>query len=233
MTRAAFLGLFALLPVGALLWRLPAQSAEAAVVLPPPAIDLPAGTADKATAIFAGGCFWGVQGVFQHVAGVTGAVSGYAGGASETASYQIIGSGRTGHAEAVKISYDPRLVSYGTLLQVYFSVAHDPTQLNRQGPDRGTQYRSTIFPESAEQQKVAEAYIAQLNAAGVFSDPIVTTLEPGRAFYPAEAYHQDFLTLNPTYPYIVYNDLPKIENLERLFPALYRATPVLVGASTD
>ncbi|RJF87316.1 peptide-methionine (S)-S-oxide reductase [Oleomonas cavernae] len=233
MTRAAFLGLFALLPVGALLWRLPAQSAEAAVVIPPPAIDVAAGSAETATAVFAGGCFWGVQGVFQHVTGVTGAVSGYAGGAQDTAIYQIVGSGRTGHAEAVEISYDPRLVSYGTLLQVYFSVAHDPTQLNRQGPDTGTQYRSTVFPQNAEQQKITAAYIAQLNEAKVFAGPIATTLEPGKAFYPAERYHQDFLTLNPTYPYIVYNDLPKIENLERLFPALYREKPVLVGAATN
>lgn len=233
LTRAAFLGLAVLLPLGSLLWRLPARSAEAAVVIPPPALDEAAGATGLRTAVLAGGCFWGVQGVFQHTAGVTGAVSGYAGGAPDTAVYQIVGTGGTGHAEAVKITYDPAKVSYGRLLQIYFSVAHDPTQLNRQGPDRGTQYRSAIFPQDAEQQRVAEAYIAQLDAAHVYTDKIVTTLEAGKAFYPAEAYHQDFLTLNPTYPYIVYNDLPKIENLKRLFPALYREKPVLVGEATN
>ena len=215
---------------GAALWQTPAISAEDAVVIPPPAMDekLAAGTAK---AVFAGGCFWGVQGVFQHVKGVTNAVSGYAGGTKDTAVYETVGTGRTGHAEAVEITYKPTEVTYGQLLQVYFSVAHNPTQLNYQGPDRGPQYRSTIFAESDAQKKIAESYIAQLDKAKVFPKPIVTTLESGKAFYPAEDYHQDFLTLNPTYPYIVYNDLPKVENLKTLFPSLYSDKPVLVLAA--
>jgi peptide-methionine (S)-S-oxide reductase len=214
---------------GAALWQTPAISAEAAVVIPPPAMDeKPAGGTEKA--VFAGGCFWGVQGVFQHVKGVTSAVSGYAGGDKDTAVYETVGSGRTGHAEAVEITYEPTEVTYGQLLQVYFSVAHNPTQLNYQGPDRGPQYRSTIFAESDAQKKIAESYIAQLDKAKVFPEPIVTTLETGKPFYPAEDYHQDFLTLNPTYPYIVYNDLPKVENLKTLFPDRYSDKPVLVLA---
>ena len=160
------------------------------------------------------------------------AVSGYAGGDADTAKYRVVGSGRTGHAEAVAVTYDPAEITYGKLLQIYFSVAHDPTQLNRQGPDTGTQYRSTIFPQDADQAKIAAAYIAQLDTAGVFPKPVATTVEPGKAFYPAEAYHQDYLTLNPTQPYIVYNDLPKVANLERLFPDLWRPDPVLVGAKS-
>ncbi|RUV75972.1 MAG: peptide-methionine (S)-S-oxide reductase [Mesorhizobium sp.] len=215
---------------GAALWQTPAISAEKAVVIPPPAMDeKPA--ADTAKAIFAGGCFWGVQGVFQHVKGVTSAVSGYSGGDKDTAVYETVGTGRTGHAEAVEITYEPSKVTYGQLLRVYFSVAHNPTQLNYQGPDRGPQYRSTIFAENDAQKKIAESYIAQLDKAKVFPEPIVTTLETGKTFYPAEDYHQDFLTLNPTYPYIVYNDLPKIENLKTLFPDLYREKPVLVLAA--
>ncbi|MET3579078.1 peptide-methionine (S)-S-oxide reductase [Mesorhizobium robiniae] len=215
---------------GAALWQTPAISAEAAVVIPPPAMDeKPAAGTEKA--VFAGGCFWGVQGVFQHVKGVTSAVSGYAGGDKDTAVYETVGTGRTGHAEAVEITYEPSEVTYGQLLQVYFSVAHNPTQLNYQGPDRGPQYRSTIFAESDAQKKIAESYIAQLDKAKVFPEPIVTTLESGKPFYPAEDYHQDFLTLNPTYPYIVYNDLPKVENLKKLFPDLYSDKPVLVMAA--
>ncbi|MEI8698117.1 MAG: peptide-methionine (S)-S-oxide reductase [Mesorhizobium sp.] len=215
---------------GAALWQTPAISAEAAVVIPPPAMDeKPASGTEKA--VFAGGCFWGVQGVFQHVRGVTSAVSGYAGGDKDTAVYETVGTGRTGHAEAVEITYEPTEVTYGQLLQVYFSVAHNPTQLNYQGPDRGPQYRSTIFAESDAQKKIAESYIAQLDKAKVFPEPIVTTLETGKPFYPAEDYHQDFLTLNPTYPYIVYNDLPKVENLKTLFPSLYSDKPVLVLAA--
>ncbi|PAQ05516.1 peptide-methionine (S)-S-oxide reductase MsrA [Mesorhizobium temperatum] len=214
----------------AALWQTPASSAEEAVVIPPPAMDeKPA--ASTAKAVFAGGCFWGVQGVFQHVKGVTSAVSGYAGGDKDTAVYETVGTGRTGHAEAVEITYEPTEVTYGQLLQVYFSVAHNPTQLNYQGPDRGPQYRSTIFAENDAQKKIAETYIAQLDKAKVFPEPIVTTLETGKPFYPAEDYHQDFLTLNPTYPYIVYNDLPKVENLKRLFPSLYSDKPVLVLAT--
>jgi len=216
---------------GAAFWQSPAVSAEDAVVIPPPALDEKAASGSE-KAIFAGGCFWGVQGVFQHVKGVSKAVSGYAGGSAENAVYETVGTGRTGHAESVEITYDPAKVTYGQLLQVYFSVAHNPTQLNYQGPDSGTQYRSTIFAESGEQKKIAESYIAQLDKAKVFSAPIVTTLETGKTFYPAENYHQDFLTLNPTYPYIVYNDLPKVANLKALFPALYSDKPVLVLASS-
>ncbi|MER8511732.1 peptide-methionine (S)-S-oxide reductase MsrA [Mesorhizobium sp. M1060] len=210
-------------------WQSPARSAEDAVVIPPPAVDEKAASGSE-KAIFAGGCFWGVQGVFQHVKGVTKAVSGYTGGAKDDAVYETVGSGRTGHAESVEITYDPSKVTYGQLLQVYFSVAHNPTQLNFQGPDSGTQYRSTIFAENDAQQKIAQSYIAQLDQAKVFSKPIVTTLETGKTFYPAEEYHQDFLTLNPTYPYIVYNDLPKVANLKALFPGLYSEKPVLVLA---
>ena len=187
--------------------------------------------ADTERAVLAGGCFWGVQGVFQHVDGVTSAVSGYAGGAADTAHYETVGTTTTGHAESVRVAFDPRRISYGRVLQIYFSVAHDPTELNRQGPDVGTQYRSAIFPTNPEQARVAEAYIAQLDQAHVFDASIVTKIEPGRNFYPAEDYHQDFLTRNPTYPYIVVNDLPKIEALQRLFPDLYRAMPVLVAAA--
>ena len=184
---------------------------------------------DTAVAVFAGGCFWGVQGVFQHVEGVSNAVSGYAGGSAQTAHYEMVGLGDTGHAEAVQISYDPAKISYGKLLQVFFSVAHDPTQLNRQGPDTGTQYRTAIFPQDEAQAKVAKDYIAELNKARLFNAAIVTKLEPGQSFYPAEGYHQDYLTLNPSQPYIVYNDMPKIENLRKLFPDLYRNDPVLVS----
>jgi peptide-methionine (S)-S-oxide reductase len=206
--------------------------AEEAKRLPPPALDESVRNGDQLeTAVFAGGCFWGVQGVFQHVDGVKNAVSGYAGGNKQDAHYEVVGSGDTGHAESVQVTFDPKKVSYGKLLQIYFSVAHDPTELNRQGPDSGTQYRSTIFPMSDEQSKVSKAYIAQLNDAHLFSGPIVTTVEPGRTFYPAENYHQNFLTLNPKYPYIVINDQPKIENLKRLFPETYREQPVLVSVA--
>jgi peptide-methionine (S)-S-oxide reductase len=203
--------------------------AEKAKPIPAPAVDERPGTASE-VAVLAGGCFWGVQGVYQHVKGVSNAVSGYAGGEKNTAEYETVSTGRTGHAESVQITFDPRQITYGKLLQIYFSVAHDPTELNRQGPDTGTQYRSALFTATEEQANVAKAYIAQLNEAHVFSRPIVTKIEPGRPFFAAEGYHQDFLTLNPTYPYIVYNDLPKIENLKRLFPDLYRADPVLVRA---
>ena len=208
------------------------STAEEARVIPPPAADEAASGGASEVAVVAGGCFWGVQGVFQHVDGVTRAVSGYAGGEKATAHYEMTSSGQTGHAESVQITYDPRKISYGRILQVYFSVAHDPTELNRQGPDEGTQYRSAIFPQNEEQAKVAKAYIAQLDSAHAFKEPIVTTIEPGRAFYPAEDYHQDFLAHNPGYPYIVFNDLPKIANLKRVFPALYRPDPVLVGAKS-
>jgi peptide-methionine (S)-S-oxide reductase len=204
-----------------------AASAQEGIVIPAPA-GAPASGGDTAVAVLAGGCFWGVQGVFQHVEGVRNAVSGYAGGAAETARYRAVGSGRTGHAEAVEITYDPGEITYGEILHIFFSVAHDPTQINRQGPDVGPQYRSAIFPRDAVQERIAKDYIAQLDAASVYSADIATTIEPG-AFYPAEAYHQDYLMLNPTQPYIVYNDLPKIEHLKRLFPEVWRADPVLVS----
>jgi peptide-methionine (S)-S-oxide reductase len=207
------------------------STAEEARVIPPPAVDEQVGGNASEVAVVAGGCFWGVQGVFQHVAGVTSAVSGYAGGDKATAHYEMTSEGNTGHAESVQITFDPRKITYGRILQVYFSVAHDPTELNRQGPDEGTQYRSAIFPANDEQARVAKAYIAELNSAHVFKAPIVTTIEPGKTFYRAEDYHQDFLAKNPGYPYIVFNDLPKIANLKRLFPALYRPDPVLVGVA--
>jgi peptide-methionine (S)-S-oxide reductase len=208
----------------------PAQAAEGARVVPPPAVDERAAPSASEIAVLAGGCFWGVQGVFQHVKGVTSAVSGYDGGEAATAHYEMTSGGDTGHAESVRITFNPNEISYGRILQIYFSVAHDPTELNRQGPDEGTQYRSAIFPADDEQASVAKAYVAQLDAAHVFNAPIVTKIEPGRTFYPAEDYHQDFLALNPGYPYIVFNDLPKIDNLKRLFPEAYRAEPVLVRA---
>ena len=205
------------------------SSAESATVVPAPVIDTSAGTSTTETAVFAGGCFWGVQGVFQHVEGVKNAVSGYAGGEKDTAEYEKVGRGWTHHAEAVKVVYDPSKITYGRLLQIYFSVAHDPTELNRQGPDTGTQYRSTIFPANDEQAKVAKAYIEQLNTANTYGKKLATTIEPGKPFYAAEAYHQDYLTLNPRQPYIVYNDLPKIEALKKMFPSVSRAKPVLVS----
>lgn len=203
--------------------------AEDAVIIPPPILDETT-QAHSETAVFAGGCFWGVQGVFQHVKGVTKAVSGYAGGAANTAQYERVSEGDTGHAESVEVTFDPREVSYGTLLQIYFSVAHNPTELNRQGPDSGTQYRSALFPGNSEQQRIAQAYIAQLDAAHSFNKPIVTKLETYNGFYPAEEEHQDFLTEHPTYPYIVINDLPKVAQLKQLYPNRYQEKPVLVKA---
>lgn len=205
----------------------PSRAAEEAYIIPPPASDVAPAEGLK-TFVLAGGCFWGVQGVYQHTKGVTNAVSGYAGGKADTAKYDIVGSGRTGHAEAVQITYDPKQVTLGKLLQIYFSVAHDPTQLNRQGPDSGTQYRSTVFTSDPAERKVVEAYIAQLNAAKVYRSKIATTLEPLQGFYPAEEYHQDYLTLHPGQPYIVINDLPKIENLKKIFAENYREKPALV-----
>lgn len=194
---------------------------------PVPAIDPPE-AGQNAVAVLAGGCFWGVQGVYQHVDGVKSAVSGYAGGLAQTADYDLVGSGTTGHAESVRITYDPRRVSYGTLLRIYFAVVADPTTLNRQGPDRGPQYRTAIFPTTPQQKAVAQAYIAQLSAAKLWKAPIVTKVERFRGFYPAETYHQDFLTRKPDYPYIVYNDLPKVEALRAAFPANFRKQPVTV-----
>lgn len=200
---------------------------EDAVAIPPPTLD-EVTQAHSETAVFAGGCFWGVQGVFQHVKGVQKAVSGYAGGAANTAEYERVSGGDTGHAESVQVTFDPTQVSYGDLLQIYFSVAHNPTELNRQGPDSGTQYRSALFPINADQQKVAQAYITQLDAAHAFSKPIVTKLESYNGFYPAEDYHQDFLTEHPSYPYIAINDMPKVANLKQMFSERYQEKPVLV-----
>ncbi len=205
-----------------------AGAAEPSVVIPAPGADEPAAGRHTETAVFAGGCFWGVQGVFQHVKGVTNAVSGYSGGVGATAHYEEVGTGSTGHAESVQVTFDPQVVSYGKLLQVYFSVAHNPTELNYQGPDHGTQYRSAVFPLDDQQRKVATAYIAQLESARAFPKPVVTRVEAYKGFFPAEGYHQNFLTLNPDYPYIVYNDLPKIAELKKVFPGEYQDKPVLV-----
>ena len=211
---------------------MPSRAAEDAVKIPPAAADAQGGDGIQ-TAVLAGGCFWGVQGVFQHTAGVTSAVSGYAGGSQMTATYEQVSTGSTGHAESVQVKYDPKKISYGKILQIFFSVVHDPTQLNRQGPDLGTQYRSAIFTTSDEQKKVAEAYIAQLNAAKVYPKPIVTKVGPLQGFFPAEAYHQDYLTLHPNQPYIAYNDLPKVENLKKMFADNYIEKPTLVRAVTN
>lgn len=209
-------------------WQM-SMAGEAVFKIAPPTLDETSAGKHLEKAVLAGGCFWGVQAVYQHVNGVSNALSGYAGGNQNTAQYETVSAGRTGHAEAVEITYDPTKVTYGQLLQIYFSVAHDPTELNRQGPDSGTQYRSTIFPTTPEQHKVAEAYIAQLNQSGVYPKSLATTIENGKHFYPAERYHQDYLVNNPYQPYIVINDKPKVDNLARTFPHAYRADPVLVA----
>ena len=194
----------------------------ATAAVPGPVVDASkAASSGEQTAVVAGGCFWGVQAVFQHVKGVISATSGYSGGEAKTAEYEMVSTGETGHAESVKITYDPSQITYGELLRVFFSVAHDPTELNRQGPDEGTQYRSVIFYGNDEQKKIAEAYIAQLNQAKVFPRAIVTQVVPLKAFYPAEAYHQDYATRHPDQPYIVYNDAPKVAHLRQQFPDLY------------
>lgn len=211
-----------LLPVGR-------GSAETAQALPAPAVDEATGKTAPETAVFAGGCFWGVQGVFEHVKGVTRAVSGYAGGNVANPGYELVSTGSTGHAESVSVTFDPSQVSYGTLLQIFFSVALDPTEVNRQGPDSGTQYRSVLFVSSPDQERVARAYVAQLDAAHSFSQPIATQIDPSGPFYPAEAYHQDYLELHPDAPYIAFNDMPKVHNLQTLFPSHWSSTPVLVG----
>ena len=228
--RAGLLATFAAALVAGGFVPVATNAGEAAVKIAPPAVDATAAASGMQTAVFAGGCFWGVQGVFQRVQGVSHAVSGYSGGAEKSAMYEMVGSGLTGHAESVKVTYDPKKVSYGTLLQIFFSVVHDPTQLNRQGPDSGTQYRSAIFYADAAQKETAEKYVAQLDAAKSYPKKIVTQVVPLVAFYPAEAYHQDYLTLHPNSGYIVYNDLPKIENLKAVFPQQYRAEPALVMA---
>ncbi|WP_010184659.1 peptide-methionine (S)-S-oxide reductase MsrA [Sphingomonas sp. PAMC 26605] len=197
--------------------------AEVAAKRVPAAVTREIPTANRETAIFAGGCFWGVEGVFRHVKGVVSATSGYTGGASATAGYELVSTGTTGHAESVKVVFDPRQVNYADLLRVYFSVVADPTEVNRQGPDEGTQYRTALFPLSPAQTKVARAYIAQLGAAHVYPRPIATRLERQQGFFAAEAYHQDFLARNPDYPYILINDRPKVEALKRLFPGSWKA----------
>jgi peptide-methionine (S)-S-oxide reductase len=220
-----------LVAVAALAMKSYSAAAEGPRLVPAASVDLPPAGATTATVVLAGGCFWGVQGVFQHVKGVTGAVSGYAGGERNTASYETVSSGRSGHAESVQVTYDPRQISYGRILQIFFSVAHDPTEVNRQGPDDGPQYRSAIFPASAEQADVAKAYIEQLDLAHAYKKKIATRIEPDRVFYPAEAYHQDYMTRYPANPYIAINDLPKVDTLKRLLPELYRAEPMLVAGS--
>jgi len=216
--------------VGIYLWHSPLHAGEPPVLVPSPALDNAKNAGAPQTAVLSAGCFWGVQGVYEHVRGVKKVISGYAGGDRGTAQYETVSSGNTGHAESVKITFDPAEVSYGQLLQIAFSVVHDPTQLNRQGPDVGTQYRSAIFYADDMQKRIAEAYIAQLNLAHVFPKPIVTRVDPLKAFYPAEGYHQDFLVHHPTQPYIAYNDIPKVENFKRTFPELYEASPVLTTA---
>ena len=220
--------LLAALAVGAVLWHSPMLAAEQAVLLPSPALDNPKSAGTSQTAVLAGGCFWGVQGVFEHVRGVQRVIAGYAGGERSTAHYEMVSSGNTGHAESVKITFDPAAISYGQILQIAFSVVHDPTQLNRQGPDVGSQYRSSVFYADDTQKHIAEAYIAQLQQAHVFASPIVTRVDPLHGFYPAEDYHQDYLINNPSNPYIAMNDLPKITNFRKTFPDLYRGQPVLV-----
>jgi peptide-methionine (S)-S-oxide reductase len=197
--------------------------AGAAVALPSPAVDVsPTAKPGKQTVVFAGGCFWGIQAVFQHVNGVTDATSGYSGGSADTARYELVSTGSTGHAESVRVTYDPARVSFGQLLKVFFSVAHDPTELNRQGPDEGTQYRSAVFFTDPDQKRVTDAYVAQLDRAKVFPRRVVTEVVPLKAFYPAEGYHQNYATLHPDNPYIVINDAPKVAHLRQLFPDLYR-----------
>jgi peptide-methionine (S)-S-oxide reductase len=209
----------------------PALADEPSQALPAPAY-APADSATSETATLSGGCFWGLQGVYEHVKGVTKVYAGYAGGAAATAIYDVVSTGTTGHAESVQITFDPRKISYAQILQIYFTVATDPTELNYQGPDTGTQYRGEVWFASPLQQKIAAAYIAQLTAAHAFSQPIVTRLDPYRGFYDAEGYHQDFLVLHPDYPYIAVNDIPKVENLQKFFPGLYRADAVTVSPAS-
>ena len=217
-----FLRLSAFLLTLALAGVTAGRAAGRASNFPNPAVDAPIAAAkSEQTAVISGGCFWGIQAVFQHVKGVISATSGYAGGSAKTAEYEIVSTGETGHAESVKITYDPSQITYGQLLRVFFSVAHDPTQLNRQGPDQGTQYRSSIFYANDEQKRIAEAYIAQLEKAQVFRSRIATQVVPLKGFYPAEGYHQNYAANHPYDPYIVYNDAPKVAHLREQFPGLY------------
>jgi peptide-methionine (S)-S-oxide reductase len=233
LKKVAQLSLF--IALGATVWLgvRPLYAGEGAVQIPAPATDNPKTAGALQTAVLSGGCFWGVQGVFEHMRGVRKVLAGYAGGASNTAEYETVSTGTTGHAESVQITFDPAQVSYGELLRVFFSVVHDPTELNRQGSDVGTQYRSDIFYLDDAQKNVAQAYIAQLNSAKAFPEPIVTRVDPYKGFYPAEAYHQDFLIRNPQYPYIVYVDLPKIKNFQRVLPEYYQGQPVMVSTAAS
>lgn len=232
-TGASRVSLAIALGAGAFAWQHASYSAEEARAIPAPVQDEAAGTTHSETAVLSGGCFWGVQGVFQHVRGVSKVVSGYSGGAASTAQYETVSTGRTGHAESVQVTFDPTKITYGQLLQVFFSVAHNPTQLDMQGPDHGTQYRSAIFPQNAQQRVVAQAYIQQLNQAHAFPKPVVTTVENFKGFYAAEDYHQNYLTLHPDSPYIAINDLPKIDYLKQYFPGRYAADPVLLKVASQ
>jgi peptide-methionine (S)-S-oxide reductase len=225
----ATLGIAALAVVAVVLPRAPGMAEGAARALPPPTLDVAPAGAGLQTAVFAGGCFWGVQGVFEHVKGVTRAVSGYAGGHVADPGYEQVSSGTTGHAESVSVTFDPSRVSYGKLLQIFFSVALDPTEVDRQGPDWGTQYRSELFVGNPQQARVARAYVAQLEAAHMFRQPIATRIDAAGPFYPAEAYHQDYLMLHPDAPYIATYDIPKVRSLQALFPENWQDTPVTVG----
>jgi peptide-methionine (S)-S-oxide reductase len=233
LKKLAQLSLFVVLGAAVWLSAKPLHAGEGAVQIPAPTADNPRAAGALQTAVLSGGCFWGVQGVFEHMRGVRKVLAGYAGGASSTAEYETVSTGTTGHAESVQITFDPAQVSYGELLRVFFSVVHDPTELNRQGPDVGTQYRSDIFYMDDAQKNVAQAYIAQLNSAKVFPQPIVTRVDAYKGFYPAEAYHQDFLIRNPRYPYIVYVDLPKIKNFQQLLPEYYQGQPVMVSTAAS
>lgn len=229
MSRQKWIGIAAALAASLIAYvGISARAGEASMMIPAPLVDNPKTSGPMQTAVLAGGCFWGVQGVYEHVRGVQKVLSGYSGGDESTAHYDIVSDGRTGHAESVQILFDPKEISYGEILQIYFSVVHDPTQLNRQGPDIGTQYRSDIFYGNDSQKNIAEAYIAQLNKMKLFSRPIATRLDPLRAFYAAEDYHQDYLIHNPGNPYIAINDLPKIENLKKLFGGIYKTQPATV-----
>jgi peptide-methionine (S)-S-oxide reductase len=222
--------LAALAVVAGFAWAALGAGVESPRTLPAPALDDASRGGSLETAVLAGGCFWGMQGVFEHVRGVRQVLAGYSGGPGSKAQYEDVGTGLTGHAESVQITFDPRELTFGQLLRIYFSVAHDPTELNRQGPDVGSQYRSVIFYSDELQRRIAESYIGQLGQSHSFAQPIVTQVDALKGFYPAEGYHQDFYLKNPQYPYIVFNDLPKIRNLQRLFPDYYRDTPVRVGA---
>ncbi|HTJ93029.1 MAG TPA: peptide-methionine (S)-S-oxide reductase MsrA [Pararobbsia sp.] len=233
-TRATALfkyGALALVAVAAVLWQRTAHSDEPPVRIPAPVQDEHVTGTHTETAVLAGGCFWGVQGVYQHVRGVTQVAAGYSGGAANTAQYERVGEGDTGHAESVQVTFDPSQISYGKILQIYFSVAHNPTELDYQGPDHGTQYRSAVFPTSTQQHDIAQAYITQLQQAHVFPGQIVTRVEAFKGFYPAEGYHQNFLVHHPDYPYIAINDMPKVDALKTIFPDVYRNDPVLYVAS--